>query len=92
MSSDWEPVTLGFFQGSILRPLLLLIYVNDNPTVSKRLEVFLFADDTNIIACNRNLIDFQHTSSIHGWLISNKLTSNTDETTFVSFKHNSKSF
>ena len=42
VSSDWEPVTLGFFHDSILGPHLLLIYVNDKPTVSKKIGCFPF--------------------------------------------------
>ena len=35
-------------QGSVLGPLLFLLYINDLSTVSEMLTLFMFADDTNI--------------------------------------------
>ena len=47
-SSQLKDITCGIPQGSVLRPLLFLIYINDLPNISKLLQFFLFADDTNI--------------------------------------------
>ena len=48
-SSSWSPVLAGVSQGSILGPLLILVYIND---LSKNLSATakLFADDTNIFS------------------------------------------
>ena len=47
-SSDLKEIGCGVPQGSVLGPLLFLLYINDLPNVSEKLNFFLFADDTNI--------------------------------------------
>ena len=46
-SSDFLPVTSGVPQGSILGPLLSLLFINDMPdAISKETSLLLFADDS----------------------------------------------
>ena len=48
IKSTTEKINCGVPQGSILSPLLFLIYINDLSTVSKACMSILFADDTNM--------------------------------------------
>ena len=54
-------VTSGVPQGTVLRPLLFLIYINDLPN-SVSLSISLFADDSCVYRRIRNTLDMQTTS------------------------------
>ena len=54
--SNWSNVTSGVPQGSILGPLLFVIYVNELPDVVRN-TLFLFADDTKLFSRIADLND-----------------------------------
>ena len=87
MTSD---ITCGVPQGSVLGPLLFLIYRNDLPNSSKILTFFLFADDTNIYFESDDLTRLtkkinKELNKVKSWLDCNKLGLNIDKTNFVLF-------
>ena len=82
-------------QGSVLGPLLFLLYINDLPNVSEKLTFYLFADDTNIYFDSPDLFNLQKTVNkelrkIKRWLESNRLALNIDKANFVLFHSASK--
>ena len=55
--SDLKRNKCGVPQGSIIGPLLFLLYINDSPQASEYFMTILFADDTNLFATGYNLND-----------------------------------
>ena len=94
--SKKEVVLSGVPQGSVLGPLLFLIYINDISNSSDKLKFYLFADDTNLLYADKNLKSLESTVNaeifrVYNWLIANKLSLNIKKSNFVIFKPRQKS-
>ena len=79
--SDVKNISCGVPHGSVLGPLLFLIYINDLPNISDKLEFFLSADDTNIYYEANDLDSIQRVMNnelkkLQDWLITNRLALN----------------
>jgi len=90
ISSNVKQINCGVPQGSVLRPLLFLIYINDLPNISKKLTFFLFADDTNIFYESKSELHLEKTlnkelKKLYTWLVVNRLALNIDKTKFIIF-------
>ena len=58
--SNWGEITHGVLQGSILGPLLFLLYINYLPQITNdNSKIDLFADDTSMIISNPNPLNFE---------------------------------
>ncbi len=54
--SDPLPVSMGVPQGLILSPLLLLLFLNDLPSVAESCETNMFTDDTEIYTAEKPVL------------------------------------
>ncbi len=82
--SDEQPLTIGVPQGSIIEPLLFIIFMNDAPNVIKQI-LYLYAHDTTLEASDRDLSVLEQKlnedlESPCKWLSENRLVLNTDKT------------
>ena len=53
--SSLKPISTGVTQGSVQRPLLFLVYINDLHKCIKYSKVYHFADDTNMLQSGNSL-------------------------------------
>ena len=78
--TELKLVSFGVPHGSILGPLLFILYIKDLQIATKNTVVLLYADDTVLKSTNnKDYIDFAHRSAlleVNDWLDKNKLTLN----------------
>jgi hypothetical protein len=91
IESNISKINCGVPQGSILGPLLFLLYINDLANVSPIMTPIMFADDTNFFISGRKIEDVMAIANnelkkIIQWMRANKLSVNTDKTNYMIFK------
>ena len=86
--SDYCTLLCGIPQGTILGPLLFLIYINDLPNCLEHSKPRMYADDTHLTFASNNVEDMnlylnQDLAKVNEWLVTNKLTLNQSKTEFM---------
>ena len=84
-------ISCGVPQGSILGPLLFILYINDISNVSKVLFFLIFADDANVFITGTNIDELMNIMNEEllkpvEWLNINKLSLNVSKTSFMIFR------
>ena len=86
--SDFCTLTCGIPQGSILGPLLFILYVNDLPSCGVYSKPRMYADDTTLTPAGEDpdilqVIMNSNLDTIQTWLKVNKLTLNLEKTKYM---------
>ena len=89
MGSNQNDISYGVPLGSVLGPLLLIIYSNDIPNAIMHSKTVIFADDTKLYLVGHTIFELhiqinQYLYELNDWFRANQLSANASKTKFMS--------
>ena len=92
--SQIQHISQGVPQGSILGPILFLVYINDIINASTKIDFTIYADDTTLLMKDTNILTLHEIvttelNNIDLWIKSNNLKLNVNKTSYIFFQNRS---
>lgn len=95
VKSETREISCGVPQGSVLGPLLFLLFVNDLPSIDELNNLVMFADDNSYLCCGNSIEEVINKARVMlnkfvTWFNSNMLVLNKNKTVFINFTPRTK--
>ncbi len=89
-----QPLDISTIKGSLLGPVLFLVYINDFRNCTS-LDLFLFADDTTALKTGPQLHELINVANLElkrmvNWFCANKMALNKSKTKYIIFHNKGK--